>query len=128
MKTIQVQTHKHCDFVNITTEIQNTITPKFTGIATIFVPHTTAGITIQECCDPDVLIDLSKQLDKIVPWENRYQHGEGNAAAHIKSSLLGSSTQILVHNGNLQLGTWQGVIFCEFDGPRTRKIWISENP
>ena len=90
----------------------------------MFVPHTTAGVTINENADPDVVRDLTTALDRLVPWRGDYRHGEGNSAAHIKASLMGSSVRVLVSAGRLQLGTWQGVFFCEFDGPRQRTVWI----
>lgn len=97
-----------------------------TGICVVFVPHTTAGITINEGADPSVQKDIISQLDLSVPWEQSfYRHLEGNSAAHIKASLMGSSVNILVDNGQLRLGTWQKIFFAEFDGPRRRKIWVS---
>ena len=94
------------------------------GSVAVFVPHTTAGITIQENADPDVVRDLLMELERIVPFEDGYRHVEGNAAAHIKSSLVGASALLLVEKGEPVLGTWQGVYFCEFDGPRTRRVWV----
>lgn len=94
------------------------------GVVTVFVPHTTAGITINENADPDVVIDIKTGLENIIPWNGHYRHSEGNSAAHIKAGLMGSSVQVLVENGRLQLGTWQTIYFCEFDGPRTRLAWI----
>jgi len=94
-------------------------------VVTVFVPHTTAGITINENADPDVTADMETALEKAVPWSAGYRHGEGNAAAHVKASQMGASVQVLVEDGRLQLGTWQALYFCEFDGPRTRKVWIS---
>ena len=95
------------------------------GAVTVFVPHTTAGVTINENADPDVVSDMIAALERMVPWEAGYAHGEGNAAAHVKASLMGSSVRVLVEDGALQLGTWQGIYFCEFDGPRQRQVWIS---
>ena len=94
------------------------------GVATVLVPHTTAGITINENADPSVPADIAASLDRLVPWENEYRHSEGNSAAHIKASLMGSSVRVPVENGKLQLGTWQGIFFCEFDGPRSRQVWV----
>lgn len=94
------------------------------GMAYIFVPHTTAGVTINENCDNDVVRDILYALDKVFPAENGYLHVEGNSHAHIKASLMGSSCNIIIENGNLKLGTWQGIYFCEFDGPRNRKVFI----
>jgi secondary thiamine-phosphate synthase enzyme len=92
---------------------------------TLYVPHTTAGITINENADPDVVHDFLAQLDRMVPWNQPfYQHAEGNSAAHVKASMMGSSCTVLIEEGNLCLGTWQGIWFCEFDGPRTRKVWL----
>jgi secondary thiamine-phosphate synthase enzyme len=94
------------------------------GAVLVVVPHTTAGITIQENADPDVVRDMLKELEKIVPFEDGYRHIEGNAAAHIKTSLLGSSVTLIVEGGEPAFGTWQGVYLCEFDGPRNRKVWV----
>ena len=90
----------------------------------VFVPHTTAGIIINEHADPDVIADMATALERIVPWRAGYAHAEGNSAAHIKTSLLGTSQMLLVEGGKLQLGTWQGVFLAEFDGPRTRTVWV----
>ena len=96
------------------------------GVVTVYVPHTTAGVTINENADPSVVHDLLAALDKAVPWrQSFYRHGEGNSAAHVKSSLVGCSAQILIRGGRLVLGTWQGIYFCEFDGPRSRKLHIA---
>lgn len=94
------------------------------GICFIFVPHTTAAITINENADPSVVQDMVMELNKIIPFEDRYHHLEGNSPAHIKASLLGSSKVVFVESGRLVLGTWQGVFFCEFDGPRNRKVYV----
>jgi secondary thiamine-phosphate synthase enzyme len=94
------------------------------GAVIVFVPHTTAGITIQENADPDVVRDMLMELEKIVPFEDGYRHAEGNSAAHIKTSLFGTSCHLLVEGGEPLFGTWQGVYLCEFDGPRTRKVWV----
>jgi secondary thiamine-phosphate synthase enzyme len=98
------------------------------GICHVFVPHTTAAVTINENADPDVPRDILMELDKIVPLNDHYRHGEGNSAAHIKSSLVGASEMIFVDDGELVLGTWQSVFFCEFDGPRTRKVIVKLTP
>ena len=94
------------------------------GICTVFIPHTTAAVTINENADPDVVRDLIMELNKIVPWEDGYHHAEGNSAAHLKSSMTGFSQQIIIEDGRLVLGTWQGIYFCEFDGPRHRKVYV----
>lgn len=126
MQSLSVRTRKHTQFLDITREIQASISDLGfeNGILTVFVPHTTAGVTINENADPDVVIDLSGALEKAVPWQLEYQHSEGNAAAHVKASLMGSSVQLPVKDGRLQLGTWQAVYFCEFDGPRSRNVWL----
>jgi secondary thiamine-phosphate synthase enzyme len=94
------------------------------GVCFLFVPHTTAGITINEHADPSVEADIQAMFNKLVPWEASYRHLEGNSAAHIKSSLIGNSVIVLAESGRLKLGTWQGIFFCEFDGPRSRKLYI----
>ena len=124
---IELNTEKNTEFIDITSIIQEKVTcSKFSdGICYVFVPHTTAAITINENADPNVVKDIIATLDKIVPHSDTdYRHSEGNSAAHIKSSLLGSSVTLLIEKGQLKLGAWQGVYFCEFDGPRRRKIWI----
>ena len=94
------------------------------GVLTLYVPHTTAGIIINENADPDVMGDLTRELNKVIPFEDGYRHAEGNAAAHIKSSLVGASAQVLVEGGQLVLGRWQGIFFAEFDGPRSRQVYL----
>jgi secondary thiamine-phosphate synthase enzyme len=89
--------------------------------------HTTAGVTINENADPDVTHDMGCALDRAVPWEAGYRHCEGNSAAHVKASLMGSSVQVILEAGRMQLGTWQGIFFCEFDGPRSRKVYVAAN-
>jgi len=96
------------------------------GITTVYVPHTTAGVTINENADPSVMRDVGMALDKMVLWvDPGYHHSEGNSAAHIKSSLMGCSASIILRDGSLVLGTWQGIYFCEFDGPRHRKVYVN---
>ncbi len=90
----------------------------------IFIPHTTAGVTINENADPDVVHDILKEINKIVPFNDSYLHMEGNSAAHIKASLFGFSQQVIIEDGKLVLGTWQGIYFCEFDGPRRRQVYV----
>jgi len=95
------------------------------GVVTVFVPHTTAGITINENADPSVQADILTILNRLVPLRDpEYRHGEGNSAAHVKASLVGSSVRVPVEGGRLCLGTWQGIYFCEFDGPRDRRVWV----
>ncbi|MDD5677638.1 MAG: secondary thiamine-phosphate synthase enzyme YjbQ [Kiritimatiellae bacterium] len=126
MKTLAIQTQEKTEFVDITSRVQAAVMEigMKTGAITVFVPHTTAGVTINENADPDVVTDITVALEKIVPWNGHYQHREGNSAAHIKAGLMGSSVRVLVENGRLHLGTWQAIFFCEFDGPRACVAWI----
>ena len=94
------------------------------GTVTVFVPHTTCGVTINENSDPDVVADMLAALGRLVPWQAGYRHAEGNSAAHVKASLMGSSAVVPVAGSRLQLGTWQAVYLCEFDGPRVREVWV----
>jgi secondary thiamine-phosphate synthase enzyme len=128
MNEITVQSKSRTDFIDITSAVQQFATGKGMkdGLVTVFIPHTTAGITINENADPDVTADLEAVLDRMVPWSEGYRHSEGNTAAHVKASLTGSSVQVIVQNGKLRLGTWQSIYFCEFDGPRTRTVWLKE--
>jgi secondary thiamine-phosphate synthase enzyme len=128
MNSFQVRTSRHADFVEITGQVQQLVTQSnvHNGVVTIFVPHTTAGVTINENADPDVVADMLDALDRMVPWKSpAYRHAEGNTAAHVKSSMMGHTTQVILRDGKLQLGVWQGIYLCEFDGPRTRNVWIS---
>ena len=122
----QIRTSKHTQMINITSEVQAAVRESgiTDGICTVFIPHTTAAVTINENADPDVVRDFTMEINKIVPWEDGYFHGEGNSAAHLKSSMIGFSEQIIVEDGRLVLGTWQGIYFVEFDGPRTRKVYV----
>ncbi len=127
MHRLEVKTQSRSQMVEITQSVQSLVsgTQIHTGLATVYVPHTTAGITINENADPDVVHDFLKQLDAMVPLEQPfYRHGEGNSAAHVKASMMGSSVTVLIEAGRLQLGRWQGIWFCEFDGPRTREVWV----
>lgn len=126
IKEISVSTSKRADFIEITADVLKAISSSEIkeGTALIYVPHTTAGITINENADPSVKQDIMKELDKIVPWNDGYSHHEGNAAAHIKASIIGESVSVIISNGMPVLGTWQGIFFCEFDGPRRRKVFI----
>ncbi|MGE4490592.1 MAG: secondary thiamine-phosphate synthase enzyme YjbQ [Kiritimatiellales bacterium] len=128
MNEITVQSNSRTEFLDITHLVQQFAATRriHDGIITVFVPHTTAGVTINENADPDVTADMETVLDRMVPWTGGYRHSEGNTAAHVKASLMGSSVQIIVRNSQLALGTWQSVYFCEFDGPRTRRIWLKE--
>jgi secondary thiamine-phosphate synthase enzyme len=128
MFELKLKSRDHTEFVVLTQQIQERVVREgwVDGLLTIYCPHTTAGITIQENADPDVVTDMIYALDRVVPWKDpRYRHGEGNTAAHVKAAMMGSSAQILVENSRLLLGTWQGVYFCEFDGPRNRTVWLS---
>jgi len=126
ISTISIRTRNRSEMVDITPEVTDLLQKAGLeqGVCYIYVPHTTAGITINEGADPSVVTDIQTMLDTLVPWEASYRHLEGNAAAHIKSSLVGSSVCVLVESGRLKLGTWQAIFFCEFDGPRTRKVHI----
>ena len=128
MNQTSVQTNSRTEFIDITDAVQQFVQEQNLndGIVTVFVPHTTAGVTINENADPDVTADLETVLDDMVPWTNGYRHMEGNTAAHVKASMMGSSAQVIVENGRLCLGTWQSIYFCEFDGPRSRRVWLKE--
>jgi len=127
MHEITVRTHDRVQFLDILSEIQTLVQSSNIeeGLCTVFVPHTTAAVTINENADPDVTADMTMELNKIIPFSDNYRHFEGNSAAHIKATLVGASETIIIKNGKLQLGRWQGVYFCEFDGPRKRKIWVT---
>jgi secondary thiamine-phosphate synthase enzyme len=124
--TINVRTSTRTEMVDITSSVQNEISKKgiTEGLCTAYVPHTTAGITINEGADPAVCKDIMAKLNEIAPPNAGYRHMEGNADSHIKASLMGSSVSVLVEKGRLVLGTWQKIFFCEFDGPRSRKVYI----
>ena len=128
MNAITVQTKARTEFVDITDAVQQFAREHNvdSGLITVFVPHTTAGVTINENADPDVTADLETVLDDLIPWSNGYAHMEGNTAAHMKASMMGSSAQVIVEDGRLCLGTWQSLYFCEFDGPRTRQVWLKK--
>ena len=126
MKSISVNTRTRTQLVDITSKVAEAVREVGLkdGIVSVFIPHTTAGVTINENADPDVTADMDSVLDRMVPWSGGYRHSEGNTAAHVKASMMGSSVQVFVEDGKLQLGTWQAIYFCEFDGPRSRKAWI----
>jgi len=126
MQRIPVKTARRVEMVDITEKIQSCLSlDKISGgLCVVFCPHTTAGLTINENADPDVKNDITKTLHALVPESADYSHSEGNSDSHIKSSLLGSSLSIIVSEGKLQLGTWQGIFFCESDGPRQREVWV----
>ncbi len=130
-RELTLRTPNHACLVEITAEVESAVAQSGIeeGLALIFVPHTTAGVTINENADPDVVHDLLKQLDEMVPWRQRfYEHGEGNSAAHVKSSMVGCSETVPLVGGKLTLGTWQGIYFAEFDGPRSRRFTVSVIP
>lgn len=126
MTTIDVKTTKVQQYINITRDVRNAVSESGikNGEVLIFCPHTTAAITINESADPDVVHDIINHLEKIIPTKGNYNHMEGNSHAHIKSSLVGCSERVIIQNGELVLGTWQGIFFCEFDGPRSRRVHI----
>ena len=126
LNRLSIRTHSRSELMDITPLVRDIVHKSKieNGLCYVFVPHTTAGITINENADPSVRQDILMGLDKLVPWQGDYTHMEGNAAAHIKASLVGSSETIPVEKGDLVLGTWQGVFFAEFDGPRRREVWI----
>lgn len=130
-QTITIKTTSRDQFINITNQIQQFIndTQTQSGLATIFITHTTAAVTINENADPDVIHDILTHLDQMIPHDQPFfRHSEGNSAAHIKSSLIGPSITIPIQNARLQLGTWQSIYFTEFDGPRTRNVNIKITP
>jgi len=129
MIKLRLQTHQRTDFVDVTEQVAGAIgeLELVDGVVTVFVPHTTAAVTINEGSDPDVVGDMTASLNRIVPWQDGYQHAEGNAAAHIKASFFGSSVAVIVAGGEMQLGTWQVIWFCDFDGPRQREFWVQES-
>jgi secondary thiamine-phosphate synthase enzyme len=127
LENFTVRTSAHSEFIDITRQVQSVISSSEikNGICQVYIPHTTAGVTINENADPDVKHDIIQTLEKTIPWRSNYRHFEGNSAAHIKASMMGFSVSIPLKNGNLQLGTWQCIYFCEFDGPRTRNVIVN---
>jgi secondary thiamine-phosphate synthase enzyme len=126
MKNLSIRTTARFQMVDITDDIRKAVRESkvTSGHCLVFVPHTTAAVTINENADPDVPRDILAGLDKLIPLHDNYRHVEGNAAAHIKATLVGASEQIIIEKGDLVLGTWQSVFFCEFDGPRTRRVLV----
>jgi len=126
MKEITIQTHSRFEMIDITAAVQKAAREEKidSGIGLVCTPHTTAAVTINENADPDVPRDILAALDLAIPLSAHYRHREGNSAAHVKSSMVGASEMVIIENGSLVLGTWQSIFFCEFDGPRTRKVII----
>lgn len=126
METLKVRTGRRTQLVDVTDMVQRAVEKEGigSGICYVYVPHTTAGIMINEHFDPDVATDVEGVLDRLVPQSAAYRHAEGNSDSHAKAALVGTSQMIFVEEGKLALGKWQGIFFCEFDGPRERKIWV----
>ena len=126
IKRLTIPTHNQTELIDITSQIEAVVAKSRVkeGVCYLFVPHTTAGITINEGADPSVRRDILNQLNKVIPFQGEYQHREGNSPAHIKASLVGSSQTVFIEGGGLVLGTWQSIYFCEFDGPRHRRLIV----
>lgn len=126
MKTLRIKTSKRTQFVDITSEVESVVRDSgaSSGACYVYVPHTTAGIAINEHADPDVARDVEGIFDRMVPHEGPYRHAEGNTDSHMKAILTGTSQTVLVEQGALALGTWQGIFLCEFDGPRQRIVFV----
>ena len=127
MQSFTVRTRSRTEMIDITPRVREAIRAEGLeeGLCVVFVPHTTAGVTINENADPDVQRDILTEINKVIPFADGYAHGEGNSAAHIKASLMGSAVQLIVESGLPALGTWQSVFFCEFDGPRSRRAFVA---
>jgi secondary thiamine-phosphate synthase enzyme len=123
---LSVKTRERTELVDITSDINRLVQKSGVdqGLCMLYVPHTTAAVTINESADPSVKSDILMILNQIIPWETNYRHMEGNSPAHIKTTLVGSSELIAIENKQLVLGTWQGIFYCEFDGPRSRKLHV----
>jgi len=121
-----VKTNLQTEMIDITDQVQSAVDKSKIkdGVCIVFIPHTTAAVTINENADPTVQRDIMFEMNKVVPFSDGYKHSEGNSAAHIKSSMFGVSSNVIINNSRLLLGTWQGIYFCEFDGPRHRKIFV----
>ena len=126
LETLEVRTRSRTEFIDITSQIRRIVQKSGVqqGMCYLYVPHTTAGVTINENADPSVQQDMLMEINKVIPFQDNYGHYEGNSAAHIKSSLFGNSLFVFIENGSLVLGTWQGIYFCEFDGARRREVYI----
>ena len=130
MQVLEIATQGHAQALDITSQVRRVVEGSgvVEGWAEVYVPHTTAAVAVNEAADPDVMADVLATLERLVPWQGPYRHGEGNSAAHVKSILVGSSVRLPVSGGRLALGTWQGVFFMEFDGPRRRKVRVGVSP
>lgn len=126
MELMNIKTFQRVEFIDITNEVNNLVKKSeiLEGICFLFVPHTSAGITINENSDPAVKNDMRLKINKMIPYKEEYSHNEGNSDAHIKSSLFGSSLNLIISSGKLALGMWQGIYFCEFDGPKNRSLYV----
>jgi secondary thiamine-phosphate synthase enzyme len=127
MRALTLTTSQRAEFIDITSQVERVLAEEkvTSGICFVFCPHTTAGLTINENADPSVRSDIIRHLEELVPHGKGYSHSEGNSDAHIKASLMGFSLSLIIEEGRLKLGTWQGVYFCEFDGPRHRQVYIT---
>ena len=127
MEQFTVRSSKREIVMDITSDVKKIVENSSisSGICIVYIPHTTAGVTINENADPSVKVDIKETLEKLIPAGDHYRHLEGNADSHLKASIMGSSATIIIENGQLQLGTWQGIQFCEFDGPRNRTVWVT---
>lgn len=123
MKSFTVNTNKRNEMIDITSKVESFVEKNCKAVI-VFVPHTTAGVTINENADPSVESDILRKLSELIPKNDNYDHLEGNSDSHLKASLFGSSVQVMVNESKLVLGTWQGIFFCEFDGPRTRNVFV----
>ncbi len=124
---VMVRSSTHAELIDITDRVERVVSQSgvVSGLCHVYVPHTTAGVLVNENADPDILSDFLTTLERLVPWDDRYRHAEGNAAAHIKSTLVGTSQTVPVRDGRLALGRWQGIYFAEFDGPRERHLHVT---
>ena len=124
IRQFTLQTSKRNEFIDIASRIQDVIEEVSEGVITVYSPHTTTAVTINENADPDVPRDILKKLEELIPQRDNFSHMEGNSDAHIKASLFGSSVRVIIKDSQLLLGTWQSIFFCEFDGPRTRNFYL----
>jgi secondary thiamine-phosphate synthase enzyme len=127
---LTIRTHNRTELIDITPQVAKLVqqSKMQSGLLTLFAPHTTAAVTINENADPSVQHDILSELNRLIPFAGPYQHTEGNSAAHVKSTLIGVSQTVFIEEGRMVLGTWQGLYFCEFDGPRSRKVWVKVIP